>query len=118
MARWKQACLIYAQESEWGQLEPRKKAGAREMKASVKPIFPPAKGAPFFFSEAESPLPSLSPSLFCFSVLPPQVTVFEQEHYLANFVQATFDALKGSLKGKKEEEELWRERGTRRRERV
>lgn len=72
----------------------------------------------FFFSEAESPLPSLSPSLFCFSVLPPQVTVFEQEHYLANFVQATFDALKGSLKGKKEEEELWRERGTRRRERV
>ena len=42
-------------------------------------------------------------SLPLFSFPPPlsQVTVFEQEHYLANFVQATFDALKGSLKGKK-----------------
>lgn len=98
---------------------PKEGGSARDESIGQTHLSTRQRGTFFFFSEADSPLPSLSPFLFCFSVLlPPQVTVFEQEHYLANFVQATFDALKGSLKGKKEEEELWRERGRRRRERV
>ena len=57
-------------------------------------------GATFFVAHAlTTPLAVLHP---------PKVTVFQQEHYLANFVQATFDALDGSLKGDKK----GRERGT------
>ena len=59
-------------------------------------------------------------SLPLFSFPPPlsQVTVFEQEHYLANFVQATFDALKGSLKGKKKKKKEPVRKRRKKRERV
>ena len=65
--------------------------GGCPLALSQPPSLPPASHATTL---AHPPIPS---SL--------QVTVFQQEHYLANFVQATFDALNGALKGERGERE-------------
>ena len=96
VAPWNQTCPLYAQKSEWGRLKPEQRAGARDESVGQNQRLS-SEEAPSWLT-----LLPLSSS-FSFSFPPPssQVTVFEQEHYLANFVQATFDALKGSLKGKR-----------------
>ena len=80
---------------------PDREGGRKREKASVKTSFPQKRHTLRKGWADSSFRPSLSLPLSL--SLSSQVTVFEQEHYLANFVQATFDALKGSLKGKEEE---------------